>query len=164
MQLSPKEIKNFWKKVHKTESCWLWIGGKFDSGYGLYKVQSLTMRAHRVSWMVNVGPIPQGMCVCHDCPGGDNPLCVRPDHLWIGTSPENTKDKMNKGRHRYQFGENHYAAKLSDQDVVNIRSRLGTRRGIQASIAREYGVSTSLISAIANGQRRVPPPQKVIEV
>ena len=151
MKLTEKELKNFWKKVKKTDGCWEWIGGKFTSGYGLYKVQGITSRVHRLSWEIHNGTIPEGMCVCHSC---DNPPCVNPNHLWLGTSQENTQDKMSKGRHKYQSGESHYAAKLTDQQVEEIRTKSTGKRGEGVRLAKEYGVSKSLISAIILSKKR----------
>src|SRR5690606_18431715 len=96
----PKSLEErFWSKVTKGESCWEW-GGYVDkqSGYG-----KLAMRpgpptgAHRVSWQLHNGPIPEGMWVLHSC---DNPKCVRPDHLFLGTPLDNSRDMVSKGRER----------------------------------------------------------------
>lgn len=95
------ENKRFWNRVIKTKSCWLWDGGLDQRGYGFF-AQTLgeerqTLRAHRVSYYLKNGPIPEGMFVCHTC---DVPRCVNPDHLFLGTATENNQDKIAKGRHR----------------------------------------------------------------
>ena len=86
----------FWRYVEKTESCWNWVGkGFYPGNYGSFYFKGKTRRAHRVSWILHNGEIPKGMCVCHHC---DNPKCVRPDHLFLGTYKDNIWDAIKKGR------------------------------------------------------------------
>src|SRR5665213_1157711 len=97
--MNSEKIKSrFEKKILKTESCWLWIGGKNGGGYGCY--QGTT--SHRISYWIYRGLIPEGMQALHNCPSGDNPSCVNPAHLWLGTQQENMDDKISKGRHENQ--------------------------------------------------------------
>lgn len=90
----------FWEKVTRSnEGCWTWQGSRNESGYGVLLVRGRKLVAHRVSWEVIFGPVPDGMLVLHRC---DNPPCVRPDHLFIGTHMDNIQDCIAKGRRHYQ--------------------------------------------------------------
>ena len=90
-----------WKFVQKTDGCWEWTGQRCARGYGLVAVTHTTVRrAHRVIWELVNGPIPAGMVICHHC---DNPPCVRPDHLFIGTQADNMRDMQAKGRRANQY-------------------------------------------------------------
>lgn len=92
-----KLMERFWNKVDTSNECWNWTGSKNKDGYGSVGsgLRSRTMLAHRMSYAINVGEIPKGMCVCHKC---DNPSCVRPDHLFLGTRKDNMQDMVRKGR------------------------------------------------------------------
>jgi hypothetical protein len=85
----------FWPKVHKTDGCWLWMASGTDDGYGQLKFQGKRMYAHHISVILSGRKIPNGFVVCHAC---DNPRCVRPDHLVIGTMSDNQQDSRKKGR------------------------------------------------------------------
>jgi hypothetical protein len=88
--------KRFFKKVTKTDSCWIWTGTKNTAGYGMFYIKLRGYRAHRISWeLANKTPIPDGKLICHSC---DNPPCVNPAHLWPGTDKENRWDSILKGR------------------------------------------------------------------
>ncbi len=153
----------FWAKVQKTDSCWLWIASKNQCGYGLFATEprpngSMKMEpAHRVSWRIHFGDIPQGLLVLHNCPGGDNPSCVNPAHLWLGTDHDNAWDKSAKGRsvkgqhfpHALRCkGENTWSAKLTEDDVRAIRT--ARSEGVSASIlAEKYGISKTQVWCIA---------------
>lgn len=93
----------FWSKVNKTDTCWFWTAstvGKSTYRYGGFWYKGKTVRAHRFSYEETYGPIPKGMKVLHKC---DNPLCVRPDHLFLGTDADNNLDRSLKGRHKNQY-------------------------------------------------------------
>lgn len=88
----------FWERVQKTDDCWLWTGSTDKDGYGWFWVDGKTATAHRFSYALhNDGAIPDGLYVCHSC---DNPPCVNPDHLWLGTNQDNMDDCARKGRRR----------------------------------------------------------------
>ena len=88
-------LERFWNKVQVTDGCWEWQEGLSTGGYGKFWVGNETVPAHRFAWEVSQGPIPDGLFVCHHC---DNRKCVRPDHLWLGTSYDNMVDCVEKGR------------------------------------------------------------------
>lgn len=93
--------ERFWEKVRKSpepDGCWEWTASKFRNGYGSFVVLG-ERRAHRVSWEIHNGPIPDGLWVLHKC---DNPSCVRPDHLFLGDRRTNMLDCVSKGRHRWK--------------------------------------------------------------
>ena len=139
----------FWAKVLRGPGCWEWTGNRSYQNYGRLLIVG-TMRkafAHRVSWEIHHGPIPDGMFVCHRC---DNPPCVRPDHLFLGTHQDNMDDRTAKGRHVAVSmpGETNPSAKLSLEQVREIRRTATRRRGEQMAMARAYGVSGVLIGKV----------------
>ena len=113
--VKPKDPARFWAHVDKTGCCWLWTGCLTERGYGRCTFGKGTQKAHRVAYELTVGLIPEGLLVCHDCPGGDNPRCVNPSHLFLGTKADNTRDMRLKGR-----GGNK-TARLTPMDVHDIR-------------------------------------------
>lgn len=148
--------ERFWPKVEKSDECWNWIGALNRNGYGLFSVNRRSRLAHRVAWEIANGAAPGKLHVCHHC---DNPKCVNPSHLFLGTAADNAHDRDKKGR--VAAGDRHYSrrfpgiragdrcpvAKLSSDDVRSIRRRV-TNGEKQATIAREFGVSQSAISNI----------------
>lgn len=85
----------FWSKVHKTDNCWLWRA-MIIAGYGRLRIGGQIVGAHQISWRLHRGPVPQGLVVCHNCPGGDTPHCVNPQHLFVASQTENLRDGARK--------------------------------------------------------------------
>jgi len=103
------------------DGCMEWLGHKNHGGYGQLSVHKKMMASHRLSYLMHNGPIPDGMFVCHKC---DNPACLRPDHLWLGTCQDNTNDKVNKNRQARSRGEKSSKAKLKETDVIEILEKI----------------------------------------
>lgn len=102
-ELKPDTVKRFLKKTFKTSTCWIWLGNKKPDKYCVYGIITMnrkSLRAHRFSWIYFNGSIPEGVCVLHRC---DNPLCVNPRHLFLGTRIDNNKDRDKKGRNANQY-------------------------------------------------------------
>lgn len=171
----------FWEKVDKSGECWIWTAGK-DRGYGRFGIRKgLTVNAHVFSWQLAHPdiPIPPGWFICHNCPGEDNPSCVNPAHLYLGTHRDNTDDAVRKGQYasgdrngmrahperraygdrsgprrypeRYPKGEASRNAKLTEESVRFIRAHAGAMP--QRALAALFGVHQQHVSEIVN--RRV---------
>lgn len=112
----------FWEKVEKSKNgCWNWISAKQYNGYGVFWVgNGVSKKAHRISYEMKNGKIPDGMYICHKC---DNPGCVNPEHLFVGTASDNAQDMSNKkrGRCNKQNGSDNHISKLSENSVIMIR-------------------------------------------
>lgn len=144
--LGPQDV--FENRIKKTAKCWLWKGTFNDYGYGIFLMPGeVSVRAHRYSYEYFIGPIPDGMVVMHIC---DNPPCVNPAHLRVGTKAENNADTGIKRRHNY--GTDHWNGRLTNRQVAAIR-RSGEK---QAVLAERYGVTQSHISRIKSGTHRRP--------
>jgi hypothetical protein len=141
------------KKVEKTESCWIWKGAttrprEHPRAYGQFYYNGKTIVASRASHLLFVGEVPDGMDVCHTC---DNPLCVNPNHLFIGTRSENMKDCADKGRYFIQENPHlTHTAKLSPSDVLDIVA-LKDKFTIK-ELAEKYGVTIVSIGDIYLGK------------
>jgi len=125
--------ERFWLKVERTDGCWLWQGGRMRAGYGVLGNLGL---AHRVSWNLHYGAIPENTMVLHHC---DTPPCVRPDHLFLGTALDNTRDCIAKGRRIDVRGVQVKLAKLTDSVVRRMRLAYAQGHSTRA-IARQVGV------------------------
>jgi hypothetical protein len=136
-------MKRFEDKVLKGEGCWRWSAAKLPTGYGIFRLNGRNHYAHRLAYELWVGEISKGMFVCHRC---DNPSCVRPDHLFLGTNRDNIADRTAKGRSHRPIGERNPKAKLSSEDVAAIRSDTGR----SSDIAKKYGIAPDTVRHIRN--------------
>jgi hypothetical protein len=149
--------RRFWAKVRKTEGCWVWTAATCTFGYGHLSTRGKhggLIDSHRASWILHFGPVPPGLCVLHNCPGGDNPRCVNPSHLWLGTHADNGKDRDTKGRSRYRtfHGADHGGSKLTDRIVLEMREVFSRGRISIAALGRKFGTSESNASRIVKRQ------------
>ncbi len=129
-----------------TDACWLWQGSTNVWGYGKIKLAGKTLSTHRASYGVFVGEVPENTNVLHRC---DVRNCIRPDHLFIGTTQDNVRDKVAK--ERQPRGVTHGCHVLSESEVAEIR-RLRKQGKLLREIADIFGISKSLVSQIANLQ------------
>jgi len=137
--------ERFWKKVRKTNDCWEWTGCTDQKGYGRIAIKQHNSpgRAPRIAWELHFGLIPAGLHVLHKC---DNPKCVRPDHLFLGTNDDNMNDKRTKGRQL--AGIQTSWAKLTEADVIAIRTRYAAGGISQRTLATQYNLHQVTISEI----------------
>lgn len=170
----PKTPARFWAKVDKThpDGCWLWTASQRNKGYGAFGYTDangnvVNARAHVVSWELVNGPVPEGMCVLHNCPGGDKPGCVNPDHLWLGTKADNNRDKIVKGRQPHQYcmkdgsreagnykrGRKHWNFKF-DETVLESMRRDRADGMSYSQLSRKHGVAMGHVWRILNGVAR----------
>lgn len=136
-------IERFESHFTKTDGCWEWMATRSINGYGRINIDGKYYGAHRVAYNLYIGDLPDNMCVCHHC---DNPGCVNPSHLFLGTRSDNMKDCVKKGRRRLPVasGEKPAGYKLTEEQVMEIRSKYPGDKS-QRKIASEYGVSQSEI-------------------
>jgi hypothetical protein len=136
IQLTDRQIERFWSRVNKTESCWLWTHTLLENRYGMFGGKP----AHRVAWMITNGEIINGLHVLHKCDVG---ICVRPDHLFLGTHTDNMQDMIKKDRAHYLSGESNRASKLTRLQVDEIR-RIRNHTTLD-QLSRQFNVSVSTV-------------------
>lgn len=144
MSLSNVAAGRFWAKVDKQGDCWVWTGARSSGRYGSLAADGKNWRAHRLSYEIHNGPIPDGLYVCHSC---DNPPCVNPEHLFLGTQRDNMGDMVQKGRLVAPSGETHGMSRLNTSKVLAIRKARSAGQTLQ-SIASEHGVGISTIHSV----------------
>jgi len=144
MNVTKKYVDRFWSRVDKSydNGCWKWAAGKNGDGYGVIRVNGRMESAHRVSWVIhNKKDIPKGMTVCHTC---DNPPCINPSHLFLGTHFDNMRDMAEKGRANKPIGEKNGRNKLTEKEVIEIFYA----KGVYRIIGAKYGITRSLVGQI----------------
>ena len=175
---TPEWLRRFWSRVRKERKCWVWTAGTRNE-YGIVCYRGRDYYAHRLSYaLVHSGEVPDDLCVLHKC---DNPSCVNPKHLWLGTTIDNNADRHAKGRTSHVSrnvgddnglrrhperspavlypelfaGEKNGRSKLKEEDVRAIRAAWipgdRTGAGSQAALARKYGVTQANISSLLRG-------------
>lgn len=145
------KYENWLKKVEKTDGCWLWTGAKNASGYGLYTWReggkSHCMGAHRAGYILTHGDIDRDVQCCHRC---DNPGCVNPEHIFLGSAKDNAQDMLAKGRHSKTRKPHTRQRKFTNDQIAAMASdprELG-------EVAQAFGVSKSYLRMIRNGTRK----------
>lgn len=139
----PKDVRRFWSKVDKSGECWVWTASLQNKGYGQFQMRGKMMLAHRVSWELENGPIPDNQCVLHRC---DNRKCVRTAHHFLGTKADNNADMHSKGRAR--AGRNVTRIKSETFEAIRDEAKRHSRR----DVAIQFGLSKSHIARIIRGQ------------
>jgi len=150
IKLSNKSLKNFEDKIYPEPNtgCWLWAGCE-SKGYGQFGINGIMKYAHRISYQVYKGIIPKRLHVLHKC---DNPACVNPDHLFLGTHQDNMKDRDAKGRQARLRGEDSPLHILNQRQVIMIKKMIIDDIMLVKDMAKKFKVSESTISAIKRGQ------------
>jgi hypothetical protein len=157
VKISKPPAERFWGKVDVCgeDECWEWQARINNGGYGQFRFDPNKAHypAHRASWILANGEIPERLIVCHKC---DNRKCVNPKHLFLGTHKDNMQDMIKKGGQNYyqlppRKGSEHGCSKLTESQIFEIREKL--KQGLSCcAIGREYGVSNQLINRIKQGE------------
>lgn len=141
----PNPLKRLLKNIKEKDSCWMW-GNK--NLHNMFLLNGKNMGAHRASWILHKGEIPNGLFVCHHC---DNPGCVNPEHLFLGTAKDNVHDMINKGRSIQVRGEKNGSCKLKEEDVFKMREIKKQNFSYQY-IAKIFGMSLSATFSAIKGR------------
>lgn len=144
--------ERFWRKVIVTETCWLWKNAKNNKGYGRLSDGVSVQCSHRIAWAMFRGSIPANIMVLHGC---DTPLCVNPNHLFLGTQLDNVRDMMNKGRSNFwpgHHGERHVRAKLTDAAAREIVEQIAAGIATRKELAVRWGVSYATVCHLLQGR------------
>ena len=169
LEISETNKKNFFKHVeisdslfYKNEPCWIWTGSKNKKGYGRVNINKTPRSTHRISWIIKNGLIGEGLLVLHYC---DNPTCVNPEHLFLGTPKDNTQDMLKKGRNnpgdkswtrtnpeKLARGERAGSSKLTWKKVDEIRELYSSGSYSKRELGRIYGVGHNTVSSILNDE------------
>lgn len=139
--------EKLWSNVDKTEDCWIWKGGKDKDGYGVIRMNCRTVKTHRLAWQCSFGEIPSGQYVLHRC---DNPPCVNPSHLFLGTAKQNTQDMVQKGRGTTPPDQ----SKITKKEVWEICELKKKYKFEYREIAKMYNLSISRIFNIVNPRKK----------
>lgn len=150
VKMHETRIERFWSKVKKGPKCWLWLGAIGNRGYGQIKFEGKVELAHRVAWTITHTP-PGELCVLHSC---DNPPCVNPSHLFLGTKQDNSDDMVNKGRSYPRDGQLNPNNKLTPEQINQIRNLKGKLK--QTEIANMFGIIQPHVSRILRGEAWKP--------
>jgi hypothetical protein len=155
--MTEKQIARFWAKVKilGPEDCWEWQASKDQDNYGLVRIDGSCLKAHRVSWQLTYGLIPKGLFCCHHC---DNPSCINPGHLFLGTNQDNMTDMSLKGRSTkgqcFIRGCEHGRHKLTEEQVLEIRKLHSLESHLsQAKLAVMFGVAATTINDIVSHRK-----------
>lgn len=140
---STDDERSIWEP---NSGCLLWLGSVNKQGYGRVRVEGIVVRAHRASYELHKGKIPEGLFVCHTC---DNPSCINPNHLYAGTRRQNTDDAVNRNRFKPRKGEENSTAALSNEQAMEVFLAIGSQR----QIAKRFGISQTGVSYIKRGKR-----------
>lgn len=146
--MTAERVKNGMGDLYEPEpnsGCWLWLKG--SARYGELWINGQHKKAHRVAYMLFVGAIPDGLCVCHHC---DNPVCINPKHLFLGTHADNSHDRDAKGRRVNPCGEAHGKSKLTEENIRDIRRRI-LAGDTHLEIGQDLGVHKGTVTNIHLG-------------
>ncbi len=131
-----------------TNDCIIFYGKKTKDGYGKVCINGKDILSHRAAFLLYKGIIPKNMCVCHSC---DNPACINPEHLWLGTHKDNMLDKANKGR--APKNTEHWSNKLSISQVLDIREKFNRKELSTKEIADQYCITLQHVRSIGNRKK-----------